>query len=82
MEQFRSQTMKQLRASNLYASLPSGRKKSTLGKTDLCILMAEHSHTTNNTEVRTMHVDLRHIIPIVETAYPGRWGCRSGVQFL
>jgi hypothetical protein len=32
-----------------------------------CILMAEHSHTINNTEVRTMHVDLRHIIPIVET---------------
>jgi len=67
MDIFLTRTMKELRASSVYASLPRDRNKSTLGKTDLCVLMAEHLLPSKNAEVRVMKFDLRQIITIVET---------------
>jgi hypothetical protein len=70
MDILKTQTMKDLKSSSVYASLPKDRNKSTLGKKELCRLMVEHTHAilpSRNTEIRTMHVDLRNIIPVVET---------------
>jgi hypothetical protein len=56
-----AQTMKQLRATEVYACIPRNRQKSALSKTELCTLMVKYM------KVETMHVDLRHVIPITET---------------